>query len=263
MEAFARLAQGAGLGGGHVPGRLVPLLLQEGQGLPGEGLDRLPIGGADPVGSGGGGGLRPAQGRSGVGCGQGWGREGLALLPQGLELPGELGGLPGQGPGGLPPLGSGARGEGGGDADVLGEMLVELLVEGAQDGHGGTGGLGGGRLVPAGTVPDLLEPEDPFHDALGGPALLGRGPFTAQNLQHQLEVHLERDPGGPGGGSGGFLALLQQVQRHKRPASLLLLGPGQQVLREGLGQGAEGGEGQPLPGEHAHIRFCHRDRVHQ
>ena len=142
-------------------------------------------------------------------------------------------------------------------------MLVELLVEGAQDGHGGTGGLGGGRLVPAGTVPDLLEPEDPFHDALGGPALLGRGPFTAQNLQHQLEVHLERGPGGPGGGSGGFLALLQQVQRHKRPTSLLLLGPGQQVLGEGLGQGAEGGEGQPLPGEHAHIRFCHSDGIHQ
>ena len=189
--------------------------------------------------------------------------EGPAFLPQGLEPLGEGLRLSGQLSRRLLFPGNDLPGEGWGDVDILCQMVVELLPHGAQHGHGL--GRPGGGLSPgigAGALPPVLEPQDALHDALRGPALLGLNALPAQGVQHQVEVHLQGHRGRRGGSRGAF-PLLQQLQGHKGPRPLRLFRPGQQFLREGLGQSAEGGEDHPLPGEHAHIRFCHRDGFHQ
>ena len=185
------------------------------------------------------------------------GSKGLALLAQSLELTGKGLRLSGQCARGLKV--TGAAGSRSGDRDILNQILMEFLVNGSQDGQGllvFLPFLGGGVFLML-----LLEPEDAFHNALCGPLLLGAGALPAQSIQHQLKVHLEHQLGGRL--RERFVFLLQQLERDKGPAPLLLLSAGQQFLREGLGQDAEGGEGEPLLREHAHMRFCHCDGIHQ
>ena len=119
------------------------------------------------------------------------------------------------------------------------------------------------RLLHSRTgCPLLLKPEKPLHDTLRGPVLLRPALLPAQGLQHQLEIHMQLHPGRRRRWES-LLPLLQQLQRHIGPPAFPLLRSGQQFLAKGLGQCTEGREGQPLPGEYPHIRFCHSDRFHQ
>ena len=242
--------------------RLLPLGLQESQGLPGQGtegflrrtdlwrwVESVFLGRKT---------YHPAPGQTGL---RG---KGFPLLPQDLEPSGKETRLPRQRSRGMLTLGSRGRGNGSGDADVLCQILLECLLHGSQQ----SGGLGAALLWRVllwarGVVPLALELEDPLHDPLRGLPLFRPVSLPAHSLQHQAEVHLERHVGRCGGRNGGFRTLLQQLQRYKGPVPLLLLRPGQQFLRKGLGQSAEGGQVQPLPGEDAHIRFCNGNGFHQ
>ena len=141
---------------------------------------------------------------------------------------------------------------------ILTNELIKILIQ--IPGVGGPFPALPGLFLPLGGRAALPNREHPFHNALHSPALLALPLLPAQGLQHQAEIHLVHR-----GRCRLSIRrrLLQQLQGHVGPAPLRPLRPGQQLLREGLGQGAEGRQRQPMPGQHAHIRFCHRNGFHQ
>ena len=143
-------------------------------------------------------------------------------------------------------------------AVILTNELIKILIQ--IPGVGGPFPALPGLFLPLGGRAALPNREHPFHNALHSPALLALPLLPAQGLQHQTEIHLVHR-----GRCRLSIRrrLLQQLQGHVGPAPLRPLRPGQQLLRESLGQGAEGRQRQPMPGQHAHIRFCHRNGFHQ
>ena len=141
---------------------------------------------------------------------------------------------------------------------ILTNELIKILIQ--IPGVGGPFPALSGLFLPLGGRAALPDREHPFHNALHSPALLALPLLPAQGLQHQAEIHLVHR-----GRCRLSIRrrLLQQLQGHVGPAPLRPLRPGQQLLCEGLGQGAEGRQRQPMPGQHAHIRFCHRNGFHQ
>ena len=141
---------------------------------------------------------------------------------------------------------------------ILTNELIKILIQ--IPGVGGPFPALPGLFLPLGGRAALPNREHPFHNALHSPALLALPLLPAQGLQHQAEIHLVHR-----GRCRLSIRrrLLQQLQGHVGPAPLRPLRPGQQLLCEGLGQGAEGRQRQPMPGQHAHIRFCHRNGFHQ
>ena len=110
---------------------------------------------------------------------------------------------------------------------------------------------------------NLLPLNNTLHNTFGSPQILCIRSVFPQGVQHQLEIELQHRLGRRNRRDRRFFRLLKQLQRHKRPISLLLSCPGHQLLRKGLGQGAEGGQRQSLLREHCHIGFCHRNGIHQ
>ena len=147
---------------------------------------------------------------------------------------------------------------------LLWQMEMDILMDGLKQGllEGGNrlwcGGMGrclrfcGGRWNGF-LLPGFLALEQPLHNALGGPKLLGAHRLPLQRLQHQLQVHLQH--GGLLNGSGLRRLLLQELQWHIGPGPLFPFGPGQQFFRELLRQSPEGRERQTLLREYPHIGF--------
>ena len=185
-------------------------------------------------------------------------------LPQALEPPGECPGLLSQiSRQGLPgslhvPAFDCRMPDAIQKAVILTNELIKILIQ--IPGVGGPFPALPGLFLPLGGRAALPNREHPFHNALHSPALLALPLLPAQGLQHQAEIHLVHR-----GRCRLSIRrrLLQQLQGHVGPAPLRPLRPGQQLLCEGLGQGAEGRQRQPMPGQHAHIRFCHRNGFHQ
>ena len=132
------------------------------------------------------------------------------------------------------------------DGNHLIQGLEDMLLE-----LGNFLGRGGGkrssliRRDGPGDLPLNLPPlKNPLHNALGSPQVFGIGLCLPQPVQHQLQIHLEHRLGR--GRRRALFFLLQQIQGHIRPLPLLLSRPGHQLLCKGLGQGAKGGQRQPL-----------------